>query len=96
VYIGPPYFAAEMNTVRRQKAVIVSSLMTRNSLLIPKIERPAPAESIAALETRLLPGRESSIDWAFFLGSSAGTLEACLLDVTDEEAQGKARGIASD
>ena len=40
------------------------------------VERPAPADKIAALETRLLPGRLSIIDWAFFAGSSAGTLEA--------------------
>lgn len=40
-----------------------------------EMERPAAAERIAVLETRLLPGRESRIDWAFFLGSSVGTLE---------------------
>lgn len=38
-------------------------------------ERPAAAERTAVLETAVLPGRESRIDWAFFLGSSEGTLE---------------------
>jgi hypothetical protein len=39
------------------------------------METPAPAERMAALEARLLPGNESRMDWAFFFGSSWGTLE---------------------
>lgn len=38
-------------------------------------ERPAAAERVAVLETRLLPGTESRIDWAFCLGSCVGTFE---------------------
>ena len=41
-----------------------------------KVDRPAPAERIAVLEIKELPGRESRMDWAFLAGSSAGTLEA--------------------
>lgn len=40
------------------------------------IESPAPAERIAVLEISELPGSESMIDCAFFLGSSVGTLDA--------------------
>jgi len=36
---------------------------------------PVADDRIAVLESRLLPGRASTIDWAFFLGSSLGTLE---------------------
>ena len=43
---------------------------------MPQTEIPAPAESIAVLETRLFPGSESMIDCALFFGSSVGTLEA--------------------
>ena len=45
-------------------------------MLIPNTDSPAPAERIAVLDTRLLPGRDSIMDWAFFFGSSAGTFEA--------------------
>jgi hypothetical protein len=45
------------------------------------MERPAPPERIAVFERRLFPGRESMIDCAFFLGSSAGTFDACLWEL---------------
>ncbi len=41
-----------------------------------KTDAPAPAERMAVLEIKELPGRESRMDWAFLAGSSAGTLEA--------------------
>lgn len=40
-----------------------------------KIERPAPEDKMAVLETSELPGRASRRDWAFLAGSSAGTLD---------------------
>lgn len=40
------------------------------------MERPAVDERMAVFEINELPGRESRIDCAFFLGSSAGTLDA--------------------
>ena len=40
------------------------------------IESPAPAERIAVLDARELPGSESRMDCALFLGSSAGTFDA--------------------
>lgn len=39
-------------------------------------EAPAPADRMAVLLARLFPGRLSMMDCAFFLGSSAGTLDA--------------------
>src|SRR5215471_10281949 len=72
LYKGPAYLATAMNTLRRQKATTVSSFMTYTSLLMAAMERPAPAERIAVLDTRELPGRASMIDWAFVLGSSLG------------------------
>jgi hypothetical protein len=81
--MGPPYFATAQKIVRREKATMVSSLTTYNSLLIAAMLRPAPADKMAVLETRLLPGRESRIDSAFFLGSSEGTLEADRVDVRE-------------
>lgn len=47
--------------------------MTKSSLLIPATVRPAPADRIAALEAKVLPGNESRRDWAFFSGASWGT-----------------------
>lgn len=40
------------------------------------MDRPAAEDKMAVLETSELPGRASRMDWAFFLGSSAGTLDA--------------------
>lgn len=40
------------------------------------MERPAAEDRMAVFEIRLLPGRESMMDWALALGSSAGKLEA--------------------
>ena len=40
------------------------------------MDSPAPDERIAVFEMSELPGRASMIDWAFFLGSSVGSLEA--------------------
>ena len=48
---------------------------------MPHIDNPAPAERMAVLETRLLPGSESTIDCALDLGSSLGTLDAYLAGV---------------
>ena len=45
-------------------------------MLIAYIDTPVPADRMAVLEISELPGKASIIDWAFFLGSSAGTLEA--------------------
>ena len=41
-------------------------------------ETPAPAERIAAFDTRLFPGKALRMDWAFVLGSSWGTPELYL------------------
>ena len=57
-----------------------------NSLAIAQIDNPAPDERMAVFEMSELPGRASMIDWAFFLGSSAGTLEALRHDVTEVRA----------
>lgn len=46
---------------------------------------------MAVLESSELPGRESTMDWAFFLGSSAGTLEALRAPATEAEKAGRAR-----
>lgn len=46
-----------------------------------QIEAPAPAERIAVLEISDEPGKASINACAFFAGSSAGTLEACRVDV---------------
>ena len=54
--------------------------MTKNSLLMPHMDTPAPAESMAVLEMMLFPGRESRSDCALDLGSSLGTLDACLAE----------------
>lgn len=40
------------------------------------MDRPAAEDRMAVLEASELPGRASRMDWAFFLGSSAGTLDA--------------------
>ena len=37
------------------------------------MESPAPAERMAVLEMRELPGSESMMDWARFFGSSTET-----------------------
>ena len=55
------------------------------------MERPAADERMAVLESRLLPGRASMIDWALVLGSGEGTLEL-LRAVTKVETAGRARG----
>jgi hypothetical protein len=89
LYIGPPYLNTAQKTLNKQNATTVSSLMTRNSLLIPKMVRPVPAERIAVFEIRLLPGRASIRDWAFFLGSSEGTLDACLCATMDAVGRGR-------
>lgn len=60
---------------------------------MPKTERPAPADSIAVLDIKLLPGRESSIDWARFFGSSAGKLDACLSEVREVNRAGEVLNI---
>lgn len=60
-------------------------------MLIAATDKPAPAERMAAFETRLLPGSESKTDWAFFFGSSVGTLEAERIDVTWVEMDGSVR-----
>ena len=54
---------------------------------------PAEEERMAVLETRELPGSESRIEAAFFLGSSevAGTLEEDLELVRDEVSAGRLR-----
>ena len=52
-----------------------------NSLAIAQIDNPAPDERMAVFEMSELPGRASTIDWAFFLGSSAGTVEALRLEL---------------
>lgn len=46
---------------------------------------------MAVLETSELPGRASRMDWAFFLGSSAGTLEELRAAVREVMA-GRVRG----
>lgn len=46
-----------------------------------QMETPVPADSIAVFETSELPGSASMIDCAFFFGSSAGTFEACRIEV---------------
>ena len=46
-----------------------------------QIETPAPAERIAVLEINDEPGRASMMDWAFFSGASAGTLDAWRFDM---------------
>ncbi len=46
-----------------------------------QIETPVPADRRAVFDIRELPGRASMIDCAFFFGSSAGTLEACRIEV---------------
>ena len=48
-------------------------------------------ERIAVFDTKELPGSESRIDWAFFLGSSAGTLDADRELVRDVVSAGKVR-----
>ena len=53
-----------------------SSLITKNSLLIPYTDRPPAAERIAVLESRLFPGNASTRDCAFVFGSSCGTFDA--------------------
>lgn len=50
------------------------------------MDRPAAADRVAVLETSELPGTASRIDWAFFWGSSAGTLEAARVEVRAETA----------
>lgn len=45
-----------------------------------KIDRPAPDDRIAVLESRELPGNASRMDLAFLAGSSAGVVEACRVD----------------
>lgn len=56
---------------------MVSSFTTYASLLMAKMETPAVAERMAVLEINELPGSESRMDCAFFLGSSVvGTLDA--------------------
>lgn len=52
---------------------------------------------MAVLETSELPGRASRMDWAFFLGSSAGTLDeyralVALMAEEDEVRAGRDRG----
>lgn len=54
----------------------VSSFTTYSSLAMAQIEIPVPAERMAVLEMRELPGSESMIDCALLLGSSEGTFEA--------------------
>jgi hypothetical protein len=44
-------------------------------LLTAYAETPAPADRMADLAARLLPGSESIRDCAFFFGSSVGTEE---------------------
>lgn len=41
------------------------------------MDSPAAEDRMAVLETSELPGRASRTDCAFFLGSSAGTLDDC-------------------
>src|SRR5690242_11800449 len=58
--------------VSSERATMDSSLTTYSSLLMAATDRPAPAESTAALVRGLLPGTgmASMMLWAFFLGSS--------------------------
>lgn len=56
-----------------------------------KTDRPVPAERMAVLEIRELPGSESRMDWAFLVGSSAGTFEAGRVVVTVVERKGRVR-----
>ena len=46
-----------------------------------QIETPVPADRRAVFDMSELPGRASIIDCAFFFGSSAGTLDACRVEV---------------
>jgi len=55
-------------------------------------DTPVPADRMAVFEIKELPGRASMIDCAFFLGSSAGTLEAYRMDVSGVVSVGKIRG----
>lgn len=56
-------------------------------------ETPAPAESMAVLETSELPGSESTIDCARLLGSSERTFEAKRGEVKETDVAGRVRGI---
>ncbi len=60
-------------------------------MLIAKAEREAPTDKMAVLEIKEEPGRASTIDCAFFDGSSVGTLEAYRLEVRVVESGGRAR-----
>lgn len=46
---------------------------------------------MAVLETRLLPGRESMMDWALVLGSSAGTLDEAPRTAVSDVRDGRVR-----
>lgn len=46
-----------------------------------KTDSPAPDDNIAVFDIKELPGNESRIDLAFLVGSSAGTFEACRVEV---------------
>lgn len=75
--------------LKSDNATIDSSLSTYSSLLIAAIERPAPAERIAVLDAREVPGSESRIDCARFLGSSAGTFDADRVVVSELGMEGR-------
>lgn len=53
---------------------------------------PVPAEKMAVFETNEFPGSESTIDCAFLLGSSEGTLEANRAGLRAIEVEGRVRG----
>ena len=55
------------------------------------MEAPAADDRIAVLESRLLPGMASRIDWALVLGSVVGTFELWRA-VTRDETAGRVRG----
>lgn len=57
------------------------------------IETPAPAESMAVLETSEFPGNESTIACARLLGSSDGTLDANRAELRETDAVGSVRGM---
>lgn len=69
-----------------------SSLTTYISLAMAQIPTPVPAERMAVLEMRELPGSESTIDCAFLLGSSEGTFDAKRAGLRAIEVAGRVRG----
>ena len=46
---------------------------------------------MAVFEIKEFPGKASRIDWAFLAGSSAGTLDAYLVELSDVERAGRVR-----